>query len=53
MRIFGLAGQSGNQFISPLLPYPMYEAIPVVVPILFIIGIVGALFYDRSRQNAE
>lgn len=31
----------------------MYEAIPVIVPALFVIGVVGALFYDRSRRNAE
>lgn len=32
---------------------PMYEAIPVIVPALFVIGVVGALIYDRSHRNAE
>ena len=31
----------------------MYEAIPVIVPALFVIGVVGALIYDRSHRNAE
>lgn len=29
----------------------MYEAIPIIVPILFVIGTVGALVYDRGRKE--
>lgn len=29
----------------------MYEAIPVIVPILFVIGTVGALVYERARKE--
>ena len=31
----------------------MYEAIPVIVPALFVIGVVGALIYGRSHRNTE
>lgn len=29
---------------------PMYDAIPVIAPIMFAVGIVGALVYERSRK---
>ena len=41
-----------NLFGAAPIP-PMYEAIPVIVPALFVIGVVGALIYDRSHRNAE
>ena len=28
----------------------MYDAIPVIVPIMFVIGIVGALAYERKHK---
>lgn len=31
----------------------MYDAIPVIVPIMFVIGIVGALAYERSRRTKK
>lgn len=31
----------------------MYDAIPVIVPIMFVIGIVGALVYERSRKTKK
>jgi hypothetical protein len=41
-----------NLFSTAPIPL-MYEAIPVIVPVLFVIGVVGALVYDRSHRNAE
>ena len=31
----------------------LYEAIPIIVPILFVIGIVGALVYERAQRGSE
>ncbi len=31
----------------------MYDAIPIIVPILFVIGTVGALVYERAQRNGE
>lgn len=29
----------------------VYDAIPIIVPILFVIGTVGALVYDRANKE--
>ncbi len=47
------APYQGNQFIPDMHITLVYDAIPIIVPVLFVIGTVGALVYERAQRNSE